>query len=286
MWYLNKIPTTAHFYWGGNKLSYLRYMTIDSFRILNPDWKIKIHTPKIVGSIEETWETNEQKGSDIQVDYFDQLSNLNVEIIQHDFEEYGFTNNAHEVHKSDFIRWYLLGTEGGLWSDFDILYYRPMDELLENKQDNRNATASICYYTDPYWVSIGFILSSSNNEFYQHIHKLSKDNFDKKQYQSIGCKLFENEYTTPFELTNSNFKLLTLKPISVYPLDAFNVRYYYRPIKKKVLTLLNNKEVIGFHWFGGHKDSRDLENNLTPNNLLDYDNILSLIIQRLNTYRR
>ena len=39
------IPKIAHFYWGNEILPFLRYITIYSFSILNPDWEIKLYLP-------------------------------------------------------------------------------------------------------------------------------------------------------------------------------------------------------------------------------------------------
>jgi len=38
-----------------------------------------------------------------------------------DFSLHGFDNNASEVHKSDFLRWYLL-VPLAVWADMDILF--------------------------------------------------------------------------------------------------------------------------------------------------------------------
>ena len=66
MWHLTNIPKIVHFYWGNEKLSYLRYMSVYSFRKLNPDWKIKIHVPGALSMIAPTWGSNEQKNAGIE----------------------------------------------------------------------------------------------------------------------------------------------------------------------------------------------------------------------------
>jgi hypothetical protein len=43
MWHLKEIEKTLHTYWGGDSMSYLRYLTLASFRKLNPDWKIFLY---------------------------------------------------------------------------------------------------------------------------------------------------------------------------------------------------------------------------------------------------
>jgi len=126
MWQLKHIPQHIHFYWGGKKLSYLRYLSIQTFQRLNPNWKISLHVPQVLSQAKPLWDTMQQKNSCIGQDYLDQLTD--VDVVVHDFANYGFDNQAHEVHKSDFLRWRLLATEGGVWSDIDILYCRPMSD--------------------------------------------------------------------------------------------------------------------------------------------------------------
>ena len=53
-------------------------------------------------------------------------------VIQVDFQIYNFNNDMPEVHKSDFLRLELLSTIGGLWSDMDIIYFKPMNSLYFN----------------------------------------------------------------------------------------------------------------------------------------------------------
>ena len=97
MWQLNKIPKVIHFYWGGKKLSYLRFLSILSFRKLNPDWVIKVHIPSVVTTTPPAWDTMHQKNSNIGKDYFKHLEKLNVEIVKQDFAD-DFDNDAQEVH--------------------------------------------------------------------------------------------------------------------------------------------------------------------------------------------
>jgi len=173
MWHLNKIPKIVHFYWGNEKLSYLRYLSIYSFRKLNPDWKIKIHIPKNLSSISPTWHSDEQKNLSITRDYWLEIEKLNVEIIvQPPLDD--FDNDAHEVHKSDFFRWKLLSNEGGVWSDIDILYINPMDNLLENISENSSCDTAFSWYEENKKWAISFMLSSPNNLFFKKIHELSK----------------------------------------------------------------------------------------------------------------
>ena len=188
MWHLTKIPKIVHFYWGNEKLSYLRYLSVLSFRKLNPTWEIKVHIPAVLSTAPPLWDTEHQKNINITEDYFDQLNQLNVEIIKHDFSE-DFDNTAHEVHKSDFLRWKILSSIGGVWSDIDILYVNPMDNLLENRDELKNCELFLCPYKENGKHTIGFLMSSPDNVFFKEILDLAKINYVPNRYQCIGSEL-------------------------------------------------------------------------------------------------
>lgn len=282
MWHLNKIPKIIHFYWGNEKLSYLRYLSVSSFKKLNPDWTVKIHTPQQLSTVDPTWNSNEQKNVSIKEDYWEDLENMGVEIVvQPPFED--FDNNAHEVHKSDFFRWKLLSKEGGVWSDIDILFINPMDHLLENIPENFLCDTAFSWYeTNKKWA-ISFMLSSPNNKFFRKVHELSKNFYDKNRYQSIGSELLNNNWHRPGKLKKqnpeSNFFLLEQK--SVYPIGPNEIEKFYAPLNNELIEILEDPNIIGMHWFAGHPDSQKFESNLNENNIQTFDNILAEAIKRI-----
>ena len=172
MWYLNKIPKIAHFYWGNPTLPYLRYLTIYSFYKFNPDWEIRFYYPKYPYTI-NTWKSKEQRYKFIGKDYYAELRKLPIKIIEFDMKNIGISNDISEVFKSDYLRWFLLATVGGLWSDMDIIYFKPMNTLINNKEEKKeiDTLISICKegYRNKfkYHHSIGFMLASADNVYYQ-----------------------------------------------------------------------------------------------------------------------
>jgi len=123
------IPKHLHLYWGGGKkLSYLRYLTVFSFVQLNPDWKITVWYPEKNTNI-SNWKTNEHsKYCYNGIDYFYKLIDISPNVSLEKANMVGFSDLS-EVHKSDLHRWKILHEIGGWWSDFDILYFKPMASL-------------------------------------------------------------------------------------------------------------------------------------------------------------
>jgi hypothetical protein len=285
MWHLTKIPKVAHFYWGGEKLSYLRYWTVKSFQKLNPDWKIKIHVPAVLSNAAPEWDTFQQKNINIQRDYFNELALIdNVEIVKHNFSDYNFDNNAHEVHKSDFLRWHLLNTHGGVWSDFDILYTASITSIKDNTEQNQSVDTALCPLKPPHKHTVGFMMSSQNNAFFQAIGEQARLAYDPAVYQCMGSDLINTQFDT-FESFGAAFgsnSFVFLDKNCVYSLTSKDIESFYCPVDQKIQKKMSHSSVIGFHWFAGHPISQAFENELTVENVDNYNNLLSTIIKDYN----
>jgi hypothetical protein len=281
MWHLTNIPQVAHFYWGGGPLSYLRFLSVKSFKKLNPAWQVIVHMPNINSSALPTWATFQQQNVNISKDFRDQLDTLNINIVIHDFNSYGFDNQAHEVHKSDFLRWKLLAEYGGLWSDIDILYIRSMDDLLENAETNTGIDVLLCPLSPPKKHTVGFMLGSKDNAFYKHINTLSLDNYDKNSYQCMGSELINVRFPTieSFSKQFPQHQFIFLNRHCVYAVTSKHIEQFYQPITEESQKKINNQQVIGFHWFAGHPLSQEFENNFIPETNDQYNNLLSTVVR-------
>jgi hypothetical protein len=281
MWHLTKIPQIAHFYWGGEKLSYLRFLSVQSFWQHNPDWEIQVHVPQTLSTAQPAWDSFQQKGVSIAQDYFDQLTDLNVKIIRHDFDEYKFDNQAHEVHKSDFLRWKLLSTVGGLWSDIDILYSRSMTSLAENTSEYQSLDTGLIPLIPPTKHTVGFLLASADNRFYQYLSKIARTQYNPNIYQCMGSDLINTNFKT-FESLLERFpkqKFAFLNRHCVYSITSKTIDYFYQAVDPNVRKKMNHRNVIGYHWFAGHPRSQAFENEFTSDNINKYNNLLTNIIK-------
>jgi len=246
-WHLKQIPKILYLYWSGGKMCYLRYLTISSFRYYNPDWDIVLCHPRIErGNI--SWSSPEQKYSNNYADYSDVVENNKVEIRDFDFDSFGFSNNASSVHKSDFIRWKLLSTIGGLWADMDILFTKPMNELYFNTESNEEINTVFCI--SYYGHSIGFLMGSENNKYFERIAENSLRAYSKKEYQCMGSLLC-NELFPTVESTNINDVVShNIAMDVVYAYDTYHAREIFSPPK---LPSKFTDRTIGIHWYAGGK---------------------------------
>ena len=244
MWNLTQIPRILHTYWGYNKLSYLRFLTLASFRRHNPDWQIILYRP-LMPQQDIQWTTGEQKYDDNYRDYISEVSSLGVSMEYVDFDSINFTNSASDVHKSDYLRWKLLHEVGGLWADMDILFTRSIDDIYFNKPEFANTNAVYCI--SGYGHSIGFLLGGIGNDYFKTIHGVSQKEYTKENYQCIGSTLCNKTFPTPASTCKGNIVPHNMSMDVVYPYDANHVKELFTSDIPGKIT----ERTIGIHWYGG-----------------------------------
>lgn len=241
MWHLDKIPKIVHFYWGRSTLPYLRYVTITSFIQYNPDWRIVLWT------IKDGLATNNPSGHRYVSkckDFLPQLFKLPIEIREVDFSQFGMSNSMSDVHKSNVVNYYALSTEGGCWSDMDILYFRPITDLLINKSINREIETVVCI--GEYGHSGGFYLSSSNNKYFTRLLSLCKQEYRANAYQCLGPDLC-NKYFKNIDIIKQLASVVNMGVEAIYAHDALHI-----PSIINGSPSLFTSGSIGLHWYGGH----------------------------------
>lgn len=258
------IPKIAHFYWGRNKpLSFFRSLTVRTFALLNPDWQLKLWVPKVT-SLESEWTTGEQPNHYDGDCYLDDLGNLsNVQLLEFDFDKICIPSTLPEVHKSDLLRWYLLGVEQGLWSDMDIIYTQPMSNVIDCFKD-----AGLCRYDaipgdTRLYQAIGFLTSEGfwgHGFFYAlFVNGMRKLKSMDTAYQAYGALLLD-EFLEKWKGEPVTY----IDPHRVYLHRTYkSIKRYWEPG-----TLKRRPETIGFHWYGGNPVSAKCEALITPDNIL------------------
>lgn len=275
-WHLEKIPKIVHFYWGEKTLPYLRYLTIESFIEYNPDWEVRFYYPKYP-QIHKSWNTHEHK-YDIHLtkDYYEELKQLPIKTIEVDFALINIDNNLSEVHKSDYLRWYLLSSIGGLWSDMDIIFIDSMNHLITlNTENNKEIDTIVCYHL-PWLHSIGFLLSSKNNEYYKILWETALNyKYDRYNYQTVGSLLINSSMKkqdlNSLQFRFPNLKIDNLPMNSVYPYTTHLLKIMYDSKNTTYIT----EGTIGVHWYAGHPRVGEFVSIINKENYKTVNNIIS-----------
>jgi len=260
-------PKLLHLYWDGSPLSYLNYLTIISFNKHHKDWKIIVYIPT-TRTLTMSWKTQEHKHPYNGPCYFHKLRNIqNVTIQKMCLSKIGFDNDAPEVIKSDYLRYYVLQKHGGLWSDFDIIYTASVEEKMNFNQD---AVIFKCItYNNPenkenetgtFYYPVGLFLSKPNNKFFKFILEQCIEHYDG-DYQSMGASMFRALFPTDNEIFKIDNSIKICNEEYYLPC-AWNELGELFDTKKNTLPLNN----VGIHWFNGAYQSKqyviDLEKRL------------------------
>lgn len=257
---------TISFYWGGGPLSYLQYLSVVSFRTHNPGWKIHLYMPKTSELILPTWETNEQSERYTGEDYLERAKALcDVKII--DFSEYGI-ENMHEVQKSDFIRWQILYQNGGVWSDMDILYIKPLT------LDGFDTAMSY----DGHHHLIGFFITKPQQKIFADIFNEAQSQVNSRGggYQFLGSRMLKKMFAD-FHVIRQSYpesKIINVDVVYPYSSDAPDIQEMFFGSDDRTA-----EETIGIHWYNGSPIAKKYQNN--PK-FMDNQSVISKYIKELS----
>ncbi len=264
----------------------LCFLTVSTFRKLNPGWIIKIYSP-LVRSTLKPWESDENKMEYEGPNFYECIKSITgCCFIKFNFEKIGIPNETSEVQKSDFLRWYLLSTEGGVWSDFDIIYFRGIDEIMMVNQEvnikNKEIDFSVCYNfnsSDSYKYSIGFLMAVKECSFYKKIFQSAIKKFNKFDYQGAGSQILNKEYPCISDLytKEKNSNIWNMSMDIVYAFDSSKISLIYETMHLGFFT----QNSIGLHFYYGSKTTRENINKLEK---IKYNqrNVLSIVIDKCN----
>lgn len=269
MWNLN-IPRVVHFYWGGGKLVYLRYLTIKTFMRLNPDWQVILWYPTIPFK-GRSWgiktghvEFNERYCRD----YLPELMSLPITKVPVDFNALKFKNIIAEVHKADYIRINTLYLYGGLWSDMDILYFRPITDMAANTPENHSKDVFVCI--SDYGHSTGFNMAIEKSRFFEVLVNNLNKNFKQKEYQCWGPDIF-NRY---FKSLSSISSVVNIDMDTVYAHDCHHAPELLTNVKPRF-----KEHSIGCHWYAGNSIWGNFLNNTRGGEVNLPDSIIGNLIK-------
>ena len=225
---------TAYFYWDG-EMPYLNALTLKSFAKFNPDWKIVLWVGENVSYRED-------------VNYSALLPTLEVR----EAASLGFSTSIPAI-QSDLCKWWSLANEGGLASDMDILYIKPIPDYVCEPE-----IGMIEYGNGktkrPIWT-VGF-MSGGPNETYKRCFDYALGNMGRK-YQSAGVRVLKQLCPKGVTFFDSDI---------VYPLyKHLKMRHFGNATMIQYEIDFELPDVtIGYHWYGGGKASGKKARTIGP----------------------
>lgn len=222
---------------------YMRYLSIISFMKHNPDWQVVFWYPKTPFK-GRSWYTDmkpQKIDSTLCKDYAPEVLKLDILKIPVDFIELGARPNMAEVHKNDYIRVHALKLYGGLWSDMDIIYFKPVTELKVNRIENFYKDVFVCIAD--YGHSTGFNMANPGSAFFIFLSDNLNREYKSTGYQCWGPDMW-NKY---FKTLDSIIGGCEIGMEAVYAHNCHKVQELFG------ITPRFTKGSIGCHWYGGNE---------------------------------
>jgi hypothetical protein len=265
-------------------MSWLQTLTVLTFHALNPDWKIRVYMP-------------EEQANDIIAyipdytgpDYFYLVKYMPyVEIVKVRLSKYRINAGLHNILRSDILRFHLLYEQGGIWSDFDVIWLKPIDKLSQivsaGKTLTKSAEGFVCMHkTSTGFHSNGILGSIKGSEFYKrciHISEQIQEEMDvnKIPHQAFGPTLFNQNFST-FDRIEKKYPTMVGIPYKTF--------YPYSSLKRDLDRLYKESnedylhpEVIAVHWYNGHPLSKEFVN---MNRYFKYECTMNSILSLIKT---
>jgi hypothetical protein len=252
-----KIPKIAHCFWyHPSGLPFLRYLSIASFAIQNPECDLRFYSlPGLATG--RAFNSHEQSVEHISKDYTELLLSLpNVSRTEVPAE---LTANlsiqlSTAVHVSDVLRVYLLSTVGGYWIDSDIVFTTSLRNSFIGLKENENvdtllsltSLGAICPYVTH---RIGLLASSVENVLFRSIMESLKTKTSTSEYQAFGSVLYNELYPT----TRSIYKKHRSLSVLILPNHAVYSLHLTELLSNRIRieNFVNNSLIVGCHWYGG-----------------------------------
>lgn len=258
------IPKIAYFFWGeGTPFSFLRLITLRSFRKFHPDWQMIMYVGKPTRGY-RIWSTRDRqdfmKSQGIK-DYSKEWESLGIEV-KYFQKEMAVAPNF----LSDFFRWEILQT-GGWYLDVDQLICKPFDDLLS--YDFIFGCKSLCY--------VGVIGASTESKLPKiGLSEINK-HYNPDDYCCIGPRFFIHLNTQHKEFCDQK------KKEKVYHTE--NEIFYPISGSDGVSKLYSGTFEIppksyAVHWYGGHPLSQQFNASFTPEKAKTSNDTISRFVRR------
>jgi hypothetical protein len=228
-------------------------MSLFSFSTLNKDWQLRLHT--VSDDIEPTWGSANNKHR-AEKDYRDWIGKIPNLLIVNEADFPGLPG----VQRSDILRNKYLYEDGGLWSDVDIIYYRPMSHLGCNLVEYQDVDCGLCYTNA--WFPIAFMLSGPGSTFFKdvlddQIRLLNAPQRARPRYQKYGTKVYS------YAFKNSTYQHTKIAVHEIY-------QKQWRQHGDIFAGSVGLNVGIGVHWYGGSQSAAEYEPKINHENWRDY----------------
>jgi hypothetical protein len=278
------------FFWGGGPLSWMRYMTLWSFRLQNPGWDIHLYLAPTCQN-KATWTSNEQQDCSPPMtcrDHLPELAACGVKVEQW-IPPADFATMS-PVHMADLCRWGVLSKFGGWFADTDILWVDSMkrvqdryDSDAKNHEARRGPgsfkAADVALPLCRDWLPTGLIGAVPDNRFSADLYMMARNSADPRGYQSAGRSLIlkvcgldpvfpadKREVVRGLTTGFPGVVFWLMHHLTCYQWEWFDAHVIFDQDKEVLL------ETVGIHWYAGSRVGQKFNRLLDGHNFRGYKN--------------
>lgn len=250
---MKNIPKVCYLYWNGESMSFLHALTVNSFHKYNPDWKIIIYLYDKDNNIDSKRVNPKFRGYTGR-DYFYTIKLLDyVEIRKLRAQQ----SYVHSILICDIWRREILYENGGIYLDFDNIWLKPMSEFKNvdciGNINDFESLVSFYNYTDGFH-NVSNLISEKGSLYMKSLIDASGRVHPPYGDQSFGTSLLNKVYPNLKSITDKFPRVLAVKYETFFPYSTFNMQQLFIA---NDLSPLDNKNVMGIHWFNGNGISKD-----------------------------
>lgn len=275
-----RVPKRMNLFWSSPRMSWMRYMTVHSFRKFHPDWRIVMYSLPSESVGGKTWASSETQDSQTYQgqDYSHLLKGLAVERVTWQPND-SIPKGLAPSHACDLCQWEILSTVGGWYCDMDILWVKPLPY-----EETKDWDALFCL-TDA-WMAIGLMAGVPEGQVYKDILAAALNNYNPKKYQSTGAEAIyrmaeqwphwggiERVGVKALNVLKRRYPQLSIHDVpqvTVYPWNYLQTA--------KIFTEVADVPggCCGIHWFGGNDLAQKYNQKLTYENYREFRNTYCL----------
>jgi mannosyltransferase OCH1-like enzyme len=250
---------------------------------MNPDWQIDLYYDDAPISISPSFIQLGRKQDYCNykgLDYFSNLKDLNINIIKWNTKEVEI-NKFKDITpsgKSNLFKWHQLYKYGGIYADMDILFFRPINELYD-QWNNDNINVVICQTK---YLSIGLMASTPNNDFFRDIFYNTFKFEYHTQYQTYGVVNVYDLYSGTsksdiLSVAKEKYPHLNIFNLPMETVYHFNHRDVSKCFEKNSVIEISEfpKNAIGYHWYAGGSICQKYNNLLNHKNYMKYNTLFN-----------
>lgn len=256
---MKTIPKICHLYWDKSPMAFLQVITVLSFHRCNPDWKIIVYLSK--QGYEELGKTVYDRKY-VGKDYFACIRRLDyVEIKEIDLVKVGVPLTLHSCQGSDIVRRHLLYHFGGVYSDFDTIWLKPMldFEKIDCIGDPSDFESIVSFFGfTKGFHNVSNLISEPGSQYIWSLIEEEKKIKPPYEHQSFGSDIVTRLYPDLTSVLNKFPRIVAIKYYTFYPYSIYDLDQLYQ---KSVLYPIKNKNVMCIHWFNGHELSTEYLND-------------------------